>query len=183
MALPLLSVGGILTRAWHPDHVNQSWADFPLTNFRPPGATHWQFPDNGWFVIFLWAAGPEWVVTTEDRTTRDPVRIACERSDGTVDHREEPFTDDDQTIVDDVLDEDLSQVGLPARPRGRDWYLRIDRGQRKDVMDRIGARVEETLPEGIDGEAYLPAVRHAMEAVVREELLAGLQRSQGPAQH
>ena len=39
-----------------------------------------------------------------------------------------PFTDQDQGIIDDFLDEYLVAAGFEPRPRGYDWYLRLPNG-------------------------------------------------------
>jgi hypothetical protein len=152
--------------------MDQTWADFPVVELRPPSTTHWQFPDAAWFAIFMWAAGPNRVVATKDQTTREPVRHVHANPDGSLVHRDVPFTSSDQSDVDDDLDEVLGHVGLPPRPRGFDWYLRIDSNQLERIS-RIGGRVEASIPKDIDGRDYLPAVRVAMEAMVA----AGLEGS------
>lgn len=153
--------------------MNQSWEDFPVADVRPPSSTHWQLPDNAWFVLLMWAAGPRWVVSTNEQTTREPVRHVHEAPDGSLTYRDVPFTTVDQSGVDDDVDEDLARVGLPPRPRGRDWYLRTD-SLRRERIRRIGTRVEASLPSNVDGPDYLPAVRAAMELIVEEELTRDL---------
>lgn len=149
--------------------MNQSWEDFPVVDIRPSSSTHWQFPGNGWFALFMWAAGPRWVIATNDRTTREPVRHVHESGDGSLSYQDVPFTVVDQSEVDEDMDGVLAHVGLPPRPRGFDWYLRIDSRDRGRV-GRIGTRVEASIPSDIDGPDYLPAVRAAMELIVGEEL-------------
>lgn len=119
----------------------------------------------------MWAAGPGWVVSTRDQTVREPVRQINDLPDGTRTYSELPFTALDQSEVDDDLDEILAHVGLPPRPRGYDWYLRIDLEQR-DRIHQIGEQVEDSIPIGIDGADYLPAVKAAMELMVQEGLSA-----------
>ena len=140
-----------------------------MIDTRPDESTHWQFPDNAWFAIFMWAAGPEWVIATTDRRTREPVREVREAVDGSLTFEDHPFTPSDQNGVDDDLDEELERVGIPPRPRGVDWYLSIA-ANRRELIDLIGSRVEASIPSDVDGAEYLPAVRAAMELLVRDGL-------------
>ncbi|CAN5431934.1 hypothetical protein BH09ACT10_BH09ACT10_21060 [soil metagenome] len=154
--------------------MNRTWADFAVRDARPAPAAHWLLPDTGWFAILAWTAGPDWVVATSDRSIRAPVRVTCIAKDGAAVRWEEPYSSTDQHGADDDIDQVLAEVGLPARPRGRDWYLPTAPEIHGEIVQRIGQRVHALVPPGESGEGYLPAVRNAMEAVVEDVLRASI---------
>lgn len=150
--------------------MSQTWADFAIIGSRPPKQTHWRLRDAPWWTLFLWAAGPDWAVATTERRARKPLRVADEHADRRVAHHEEPLTPADRSAIDDDLDRVLAQVGLPPRPRGLDWYLRIDRHERKSVLRRIGRRIEGSIPAGLAEDDYLPTLLDLMLRTVPDEL-------------
>jgi hypothetical protein len=114
----------------------QSWSDSPVVDVAPDLATHERLDDVTWPVLTAWVAGPDWVVATSDRAEREPVvRSSAE--------------------IDDGLDRELSMVGLPPRPRGYDWYLRLDveglRGgaSEQEHLRHVYARMSDLVPEAL----------------------------------
>ncbi|MCW2747033.1 MAG: hypothetical protein JWP10_175 [Nocardioidaceae bacterium] len=154
--------------------MNRTWADFAVWDARPAVAAHWLLPDTGWFAILAWTAGPDWVVATSDRSIRAPVRVACIAKDGARARWEEPYSSMDHHGADDDVDQVLAEVGLPARPRGCDWYLSIAPEIKGEIVQQIGQRVHALVPREVSGEGYLPAVKNAMEIVVEEILRASV---------
>lgn len=83
------------------------------------------------------------------------MRHAKELDDGTMEYWDEPFTAKEREVVEDELDSDLEAVGLPARPRGFDWYLRLTRPERTAFREYLGDRVESGLPGSTSEQDYL----------------------------
>lgn len=97
------------------------WNDFPIEPSAPDPATAFPVPDNGFQLVFLWAAGPE-------RGSRVPAEqprfatVATVTEDGQHSSHREPLTEDDLADIDESVNAYLAEAGLPARPRGYDWF-------------------------------------------------------------
>ncbi|MBP2412576.1 hypothetical protein JOF48_001375 [Arthrobacter stackebrandtii] len=119
--------------------------------------------ENGWFAMMAWAAGPDNVRKTvqsdEGRIIRRTV-IA----DGVESTRLEPFTPEDRAIVEDAINSDLESAGIPPRPSGFVWHLRIpgDWSGDSSVIDTLGARI---LKEQRDQQT-MAALRSHIERIV-----------------
>ncbi|AWB92144.1 DUF5956 family protein [Aeromicrobium chenweiae] len=151
--------------------MSQSWSDFPVVDVAPDLATHERLEDVTWSLFVAWTAGPDWVVATPDRVEREPVvRSSAEADDGTIDYWEVPFSAQDQDEIDDHLDSELSMAGLPPRPRGYDWYLRLDMAQRSVFGDRYGPYIEEGLGDGESVREYIRHIHKRMSDLVPEAL-------------
>jgi hypothetical protein len=151
--------------------MSQSWSDFSTVDKRPDAATHQLLDENTWNLFVAWTAGPQWVVATPDRVTPEPViESGEEKRDGTVDYWERPFSSEDQQESDDDVDATLATVGLPPRPRGYDWYLKLTASQERVFSDRYGDRVEHGLPGTMDSKDYLTHIYTVMSDLVPEAL-------------
>ncbi|WP_193612276.1 DUF5956 family protein [Nocardioides lijunqiniae] len=107
------------------------WQEVPFLERPPDAAAHgeaWHEVDEyGLAVLALWCL-------RRDRAASSPAgdpplaRVTREQS-GTQDTWTRPRTPQEQADVDDDLDHLLADAGVPARPRGRRWYLRLPPGQ------------------------------------------------------
>jgi hypothetical protein len=83
-----------------------------------------ELAENGWGALMGWAAGKEnlrcHLSSDEGRT----VTGSIERR-GVKQFFEEPFTAADRQDVDDDIDGFLKDAGLPPRPRGYVWMIRV----------------------------------------------------------
>ena len=150
--------------------MTQSWSDFAVVDAAPNHDAFELLSETTWDLYSAWTAGPEWVVATPDRVAPKPVRHVNELDDGTMENRDEPFTAEDQADIDHQLDSDLDAVGLPPRPRGLDWYLRMTRPQRGAFRDYIGGKVEQGLPGSMSAQDYLTHTYGVMSIVVPEAI-------------
>jgi hypothetical protein len=149
----------------------QLWSDFSVVDAAPDPATHERLDDVTWPLFVGWIAGPDWVVATPDRVRREPVvHSGAEAEDGTVVYRKVPFSAEDQDEIDDDLDRELRMVGLPPRPRGYDWYLRLDAEQRRVFGNRYGGQVEEGLSDAVSERDYLNHIYQRMSELIPEAL-------------
>jgi hypothetical protein len=152
-------------------HMPQAWSDFPVVDAAPDSATHERLEDVTWPLFVAWTAGPDWVVATPDRVEREPVvHSGAEAEDGTVEYRQVPFSAERQDEIDDDLDRELWMVGLPPRPRGYDWYLRLDVTQRRIFGDRYGTQSEKGLGDAVSERDYLNHIHQRMSELVPEAL-------------
>jgi hypothetical protein len=150
--------------------MHQSWSDFTVVEAAPNPDAFELLSEATWGLFYSWIAGPEWVVATRDRVEPEPVRHAHGLDDGTMEYWDEPFTAKDQAVVDDDLDSDLDAVGLPARPRGFDWYLRLTKPQRTAFREYLGDKVESGLPGSTSERDYLIHVFDVMSTLVPEAI-------------
>lgn len=107
------------------------WENYPIVA-RPPG---WiELTENGWGAMASWFAGPENVVREPMGERTDLVRVRCEKPDGTVTSVTETITEAEIEDIEDDIDSYLAYSGLPNRPHGYRWFLRLPSGV-KDEED------------------------------------------------
>ena len=151
--------------------MSQSWSDFPVVDVAPDLTTHKRLEDVTWPLFLAWTAGPDWVVATPNRVEREPiVHTSGEADDGSVEYWEVPFSAEDQEEIDDGLDRELSMAGRPPRPRGYDWYLRLNVTQRRVFGDRYGPCIEKGLGDGGSDREYIRHIHKRMSDLVPEAL-------------
>lgn len=128
--------------------------------------------ENGWFAMMAWAAGPDNVRKTEQSDVGRTVRVT-HIIDGVETTSLVPFTPADRRYVEDDINEYLQAAGIPSRPSGFDWYLRVPSGwrQRKSqTQDQRGASVVHaigTLVLGAQQDQQSPAqLRPHVERIV-----------------
>ncbi|WP_422936566.1 DUF5956 family protein [Sinomonas sp. P47F7] len=100
------------------------WNDFEIAE-----------PDDNWVLleetgrdaIIAWFAGPENVCRAPRSGEGEKVRVTVSQAGGT-EVRYEPLADRDRVTAEDSIDEYLSDAGIPARPRGYRWFLRVPAG-------------------------------------------------------
>jgi len=100
------------------------WDDFSTA---PSPAGFVLLPENGWEALVLAVAGPGRGVRNPKRSVQKKVSVVTTTA-GSTTIKSVPFTDQDQEIIDDFLDEYLVAAGFGPRPRGYDWYLRLPNG-------------------------------------------------------
>ncbi|BCW77882.1 DUF5956 family protein [Pseudarthrobacter oxydans] len=83
-----------------------------------------ELDETGWDALIAWAAGPQNLRRYPNSDASRTVSTTRARGDAT-DHFDEPFTETDRQIVDDSVDAYLADAGIPARPRGYRWFLRV----------------------------------------------------------
>ncbi|MFE4837802.1 DUF5956 family protein [Arthrobacter sp. NPDC056691] len=89
-----------------------------------PSARWAELSENGWGALMGWAAGDG---NLRRRRSSDAGRTVSGHT-GSADWRkpfDEPFTAADRQAVDDDIDTFLRDAGLPPRPRGYVWMIRV----------------------------------------------------------
>jgi hypothetical protein len=92
-----------------------------------PSAAWVELPENGWGALMEWVAGRGNLGRRPSSDTGRTVTGTIERA-GEVRTFEEPFTAGDRQGVDDHIDMYLREAGLPPRPRGYIWMIRVPGG-------------------------------------------------------
>lgn len=101
------------------------WESCPIGT-RPSG---WiELTENGWGAIASWFAGPENVMREPMGKRTDLVRVTCEKADGNSTSGTETITEAEIEEMEDDIDHYLSVSGLPSRPHGYRWFLRLPSG-------------------------------------------------------
>ena len=98
--------------------------------------------DNGWFAMMAWAAGPDNVRKTEQSDSGRTVRVT-HISKGVETTFLVPFTPADRCYIEDDVNDYLQEAGIPARPSGFDWYLRVPSGW----LERQSQRQTQSQPD------------------------------------
>ncbi|MFF5794746.1 DUF5956 family protein [Paeniglutamicibacter sp. NPDC012692] len=107
------------------------WESYPIGT-RPSG---WiELTENGWGAIASWFAGPENVMREPMGKRTDLVRVTCEKPEGTSTSWTETITEAEIEEIEDDIDGYLADSGLPSRPHGYRWFLRLPSGI-KDESD------------------------------------------------
>jgi hypothetical protein len=110
-------------------------------------------PDNGWGATITWEAGPERAGRVADdvsayhvveRTRAGNSRVVAER-------RTVPRTAADQDIIEESVNDYLAEAGIPPRPPGHAWYLKIPpaRSGLKELERAIVANDATGLPADV----------------------------------
>lgn len=84
-------------------------------------------PENGWEALVLAVAGPGHGARFPRGSVQKEISVVTTTA-GSTTAKKVSFTDEDQEIIDDFLDEYLVAAGFEPRPRGYDWYLRLPKG-------------------------------------------------------
>jgi hypothetical protein len=130
--------------------VGYTWDDFPLLQGNPEG-THLELADNGYQLMLAWVAGPRRVVRTLDErehTTESRIYTGMDvRNPPSKPTRVvvEPRSDEDWAIIDEAANSYLADAGVPPRPRGFRWYLRLSEGVTEEDVWRAVALPREHL--------------------------------------
>jgi hypothetical protein len=83
-----------------------------------------ELPWSGWGAAIGWVAGPERTRRCAD--TRDHVTtVTTYDGDGNAVHASYPVPPEERAEVDDDVDAYLSELGIPPRPRGFRWFVRV----------------------------------------------------------
>lgn len=114
-------------------------------------------PETGWFALLAWAAGPENVGrATQSDASRTVRRTLLQ--DGVESRSVEPFMDTDRLMVDEVVNTFLLDAGVPARPAGFDWFLRVPEGWPAglSLVDELASQITGKWESGTHPAALRP---------------------------
>ena len=129
-----------------------------------PSASWVELPENGWGALMGWAAGTEnlrrHLSSDAGRTVTGYTEHAGERQ-----YFEEPFTAADRQGVDDDINAYLQDAGLPPRPSGFAWLIRVPDGHASP--DAFLADVDSAILRATEGTVHPKQLRPIFEAVLR----------------
>jgi hypothetical protein len=82
-------------------------------------------PDTGWGALVAWYAGPTRVVRTPEKRVGQVAVERVNRRQRVVHRSVEPLSPRESAGIDDDIDGYLGDAGVPPRPRGFRWVLRL----------------------------------------------------------
>ena len=141
----------------------KSWDDFRTLDDQ----SGWvEVDENGWGTLLAWVAGPENArrrATTDDGRT---VRVVVERAGIPDQHSAEPFTARDRDLIEDGINPYLEEAGVPPRPRGYTWFIRVTPTglTAEEFLEQVNSSVLNAPPEVVMPRQW----RERMEAVLSE---------------
>ncbi|MDJ0311962.1 DUF5956 family protein [Arthrobacter sp. H35-D1] len=138
------------------------WDDVKPTN----SEQGWEpLPENGWFALMAWVAGPANVGRAAQSDEGRAVRVVHVH-DGVEPRTVEPFAEGDRRSVDESVNEFLLEAGVPARPAGFDWFMRIPEGWPAglSVADELSSQITRSWENDTHPEALLPLFERAVQA-------------------
>ena len=122
-------------------------------------------PENGWFALMAWTAGPENLSRAGQCDEGRTVRVARVQ-DGVDSHTVAPFTVQDRCSVDESVNEFLLEAGVPARPSGFDWFLRVPQGWPVELSlaDELGSQITRAWENGTHPAMLRPLFERVVKA-------------------
>ena len=84
-----------------------------------------ELDENGWHALLAWAAGSENARRRPSTDVGRTVWAASERAGVITGPWREPFTVHDRDIIEDGVNGYLEDAGVPPRPRGYTWFVRV----------------------------------------------------------
>ncbi|MFB9165404.1 DUF5956 family protein [Arthrobacter psychrochitiniphilus] len=120
--------------------------------------------ENGWFAMMAWAAGPGNTRKAVQCDWAKTVRVTCHQGE-TATTRAAPFTPEDRCTIEDSVNEYLLAAGIPARPSGFDWFLRVPTGwpEGLSLADELAARITGKWENGAHPATLRPLFREVVQ--------------------
>ena len=81
--------------------------------------------ESGWDALLAWAAGSENARRRPSTDVGRTVWVSSERAGVVSGPWREPFTPHDRDLIEDGVNGYLEDAGVPPRPRGYSWFLRV----------------------------------------------------------
>lgn len=129
------------------------WNDVPV---QAPEQGWELLPEDGWFAMIGWACGVSNMRRFPASDEGKTVRVTCIEN-GTERTYLEPFGAEDRANVVESVNGYLADAGIPHRPSGFDWYLRVPNSwpNGSSPLDALSSRIlgrqqaNETRPNQI----------------------------------
>lgn len=103
---------------------NWSWDDYTVLDELPPEGSGFVVLDEMFDAILLsWFAGPQHVVRCRSFLQREGPRESEVADDGSLVMVQRKWTAADRAGLDQHVDDELAEAGLPPRPHGFEWFL------------------------------------------------------------
>jgi Family of unknown function (DUF5956) len=122
-----------------------------------------ELEENGWGALIGWAAGTANLRRRPSSDEGRSVTVTVERGGAAI-ASVEPFTTDDRIIVDDSIDEYLQEAGVPARPRGWVWLIRVPENypSGQAFLDRINTELNSSQPAPVRPSGWLAVMQEVV---------------------
>ena len=138
------------------------WSDVQESE---PSASWLDLPENGWGALIGWAAGPDNLRRRPSSDAGRTITGYTERG-GKQQPFEEPFTAADRLGIDDDIDRYLRDAGLPPRPRGYVWMIRVPEGHASS--EAFLAEVDTAILRTAEGSVNPEQLRPIVAAILRD---------------
>jgi hypothetical protein len=112
------------------DHDADAW-DRVTTLTTEPGGGLIELPESGWGALVGWLAGPAHLARRHDRIDQHATVVTIVDAAGER-RSTHARTAAEQDEIDADIDGYLRDAGIPARPSGYRWFLRLPPGLRED---------------------------------------------------
>ncbi|SCE91680.1 DUF5956 family protein [Micromonospora mirobrigensis] len=142
------------------------WIDVPLSAEAPPAATgeYVELPASGWGALVGWAAGPAKLVRVPERPEAHTTVMTTSGPAGDR-HRRRPRTEAEQVELDGDIDIYLRDGGIPARPAGYRWFLRLPAGYHED---EFWSELHEALNHAHPAATHPACIARQVGSILRE---------------
>ncbi len=161
--------------------MNESmWADFPLLLGSPQGSgpdvavfvrgTRFiELPENGFFALIAWCAGPARVIRYRDDRPPAPVRVT-QATAGETETWYEERTPSDQAIVQHEIDSYLADAGIPAQPPGYRWFVQAPMGVESSgvLFGAFDSRIAREVANPPTPAKVLPVILETVREIYRD---------------
>lgn len=140
----------------------EKWADVPLAANAKSEA--WiEATNNGWGALVLWASEPRNLIRRLGQSDQGPV-IESVTANGVTTTHESPLTLQDLQEADDDIDSYLSEAGIPPRPRGFIWYIRLPSSvnNEREFWAALNQAIADRAPEARRPSQFLPQITDAL---------------------
>ncbi|KXK58089.1 hypothetical protein AWW66_31880 [Micromonospora rosaria] len=144
-----------------------TWDDVPVRD-DPPGSGYHELTDNGLGALIGWLSGAGRLVRCPDRLPYMTIE-ACTGPGGET-RQTRPRTPDDQRVIDDSVNDYLHDAGVPARPTGYRWFLRLPMGiSGEQVESTVISAIGQLPADHVRPSQQAPRIREVLEALHADE--------------
>ncbi|MFI6819792.1 DUF5956 family protein [Micromonospora sp. NPDC050187] len=144
----------------HQATATPGWDDVPVLD-DPPGDGYYELTENGWGAIIGWFSGVGRMVRCPDRLPHRYTEVCIDRY-GTRE-RTVARSAEDQQMIDDSINEYLGDAGIPARPAGFRWFLRLPTGYTgPEIESRVNRGVGRLPADHVHPAQLAPRIREVL---------------------
>jgi hypothetical protein len=146
-----------------PNALLDGWDDVP-TLADPPADGYYELTDNGLGALIGWLSGAGRLVRCPDRLPHMTIEVCTSPAGDTSATR--PRSAEDQQVIDDGVNDYLRDAGIPDRPSGYRWFLRLPEGYSGEQVESAVIRAMGNLPaDHVRPAQFAPRIREVLQDV------------------
>lgn len=126
------------------------------------GERYRQLGDTGWYMLVSWLAGPRNIRRAPDDRSAHTVRVTTHDRARRATTSTEVRSEADQDMIEEFVNDYLREAGIPARPRGFSWHLRVPGGRQATELWRAIHALEEQESTSLEPAGTAAAARAAL---------------------